>query len=400
MLTSDLLRFQVSETAITPRYLKRRHAAYYLQIATDLIEIFKTHTGKSRRDLETALNDYESDLVGYKIIRGLAKVLDGFAEYDSPDALDYAQIRRQLFEFAETYRPIVRQADLVHQQVVSGVLARFEQEHGPLPQDLYGDLPDQQILRRVDGRLTPESLLRRYNLALAQGILYRCHRMEIKIWDGYKTVFRYLKLARLMHKIRRLPDHYFVEVDGPFALFRKTQKYGVNLARFLPALLLAKKWQMVAAVNTEHGQRTFDLDQDCGLATHYRDETLFDSAVEEAFYANFVKRKTEWVIERESEIIDLGDTVLIPDFKLVHPDGRQALLEIVGFWTPEYLSKKLDKLKRANRKDLIVAVNANLNCSREAFQGPVIFYKTRLKVKDVLQVLQEQEGGTGHDALL
>ena len=87
--------------------------------------------------------------------------------------------------------------------------------------------------------------------------------------------------------------------------------------------------------------------------------------------------------------MDLGDTVLIPDFKFIHSDGGTVLMEIVGFWTPEYLKKKLEKLYRVNRKDLIVAVNENLNCSKRDFDGPVIFYKTRIKVNEVLKVLSE-----------
>ncbi len=239
------------------------------------------------------------------------------------------------------------------------------------------------------GEITPTELLRRYNLALAQGLLYRCFRMQVWVGDHYKTVFHYLKLAQLMHRIRKTRDGYHIVVDGPFSMFRRTQKYGVNLARFLPGLLLAERWRMSAEIRTEQGVRHFNLDQNCGLHSHYRKEHPFDSSVEEAFYNVFRRRKTEWEIERESEIVDLGDTVLIPDFRLRHPDGRSFLLEIVGFWTPEYLEKKLDKLRRAGRKDLIVAVNETLNCSKEDFRGPVLFFKTRVKVGEVLKLIEE-----------
>lgn len=394
MLTSDLVRFDVGECYVTPRYLKRRHAGAYLRIAQELIHIYDSYVGKQRFELEAALDEYEAHRVGYKILRGLVKILDGFAEYDPPEKLDYPAFRSRLFEFAEEYRPIVRHPDLMHQEVRDSVLARFAKEYGTLPCDLYGDLPDRQILTRMEKTVAPDELIRRYNLALAQGVLYRCFRMTIRIWDGYQTVFRYLKLAQLMHKIYPQEEGYVVEIDGPFSLFRKTQKYGVNLARFLPGLLLAEKWQMTAQVNTEKGQRYFVLDQDCGLTSHYKQAHPFDSSVEEAFYRTFEKRKTEWTIEREQAVIDLGDAVLIPDFKLVHQSGKEVLLEIVGFWTPEYLKKKLEKLRRSNRDDLIVAINKNLNCAREDFAGPVMPYNTRLKVKDVLAVLETYLNGS------
>lgn len=388
MLTSDLLRFETDATSIRPRYLKRRHAARYLQISHDLLTIYQAHVGKTRLQLEQALSDYESDFVGYKIIRGLAKILESFTEWQSDESHDYPAIRHNLFELAEQRRPITRTPDLVHQTTAAHILQEFESRYGSLPENLYGDLPNQHILLKVKQGLKAETLVRRYNLALAQGILYRCQFMQVKVWDSYKTIFHYLKLAQLMHRIRNDRDHYIIEIDGPFALFRRTQKYGVNLARFLPALLLCDKWEMTATINTEQGLRYFYLDKNCGLASHYHAGHPFDSTVEEAFFRTFSQRKSDWQIERESEVIDLGDTVLIPDFTLSHPDGRKALLEIVGFWTPEYLSKKLDKLARARCRNLIVAVNSNLNCSKDDFSGPVVFYKTRLRAKDVLATLE------------
>jgi predicted nuclease of restriction endonuclease-like RecB superfamily len=334
MLTSELLRYKIDDDTITPRYLTRQHADYYLKIAQKLIGIFQRHVGKTRGELEAALDTFEGGRVGYKIVRGLAKILEGFAEFTPNQEMDYPALRLRLFEYVEQYRPVVRTADLVHQHTKQKVIQKFTSEVGPLPQNLYGDLPEYQILVKMKRKVEPEELIRRYNLALAQGLLYRCYHLEVRIWDSYKTVFHYLKLAQLMHKIQKVGEAYRIIVDGPFSLFRRTQKYGVNLARFLPGLILATKWQMRAEINTEEGRRVFRLDQNCGLHSYYMKDHPFDSRVEEAFYRQFEKRKTDWQIHREGEILDLGDTVLIPDFSFTHPDGRSALLEIVGFWTP------------------------------------------------------------------
>ncbi|MFQ5708887.1 MAG: DUF790 family protein [bacterium] len=389
MLTSDLLRFKTDDRTISPRYLTRKHADYYLKIAGDLIAIFQQHQGNPRSALEQALDAYEEDRVGYKILRGLAKILDGFSEYEPAEEFDYPEFRKQFFEYVEQFRPVVRQADLVHRNTRKQVVAKYRAQNPKWPLTLYGDLPEQQILVKLNQHLAAEDVIRRYNLALAQGLLYRCYLMEIKVWDSYKTVFKYLKLAGLIHKIRKVEAAYQITVDGPFSLFRRTQKYGVNLARFLPGLMLAKKWQMWAQVRTDSGERLFYLDQDCGLHSHYKAEHPFDSAVEEAFHEQFGKRKTAWEIHRENEIVDFGDSVLIPDFKFTHPDGHEVLLEIVGFWTPEYLQKKLEKLARVKQKNFVVAVNASLNCSKSDFNGPVLFYKTRIKTGEVLKILEE-----------
>lgn len=156
------------------------------------------------------------------------------------------------------------------------------------------------------------------------------------------------------------------------------------------ALLKAKKWRMEAVVNTSHwGRKIFRLDHTCGLQSHYPDEPIFDSTAEEAFFEKFARnKKSKWTVEREGSILDLGDTVMIPDFVFRHPDGREVHLEIVGFWTPEYLEKKLDKAKRAGLDNLILAVPEALNCAMNAYEGPVLRYKTRLLLKDVFPMLE------------
>lgn len=391
MLTSDLLRYSIDEKYIKPRYLTRRYADFYLALANDLLTIYQKHVGKSRGELEDVLADYQSDWAGYKIVRGLAKMLDGCAEYKPEQEIDYESARKSFFTAVEPFRPVVRHADLVHQNTRESVLEKIKARIGPLPGLLYGDLPENQKLTTLNKLPAADELIRRYNLALAQGLLYRCTCLHVWLWDSYKTVFHFLKLAGLMHRIQKKNDHFYIQIDGPLALFRKTFKYGTNLARFLPGLLLANRWDMSAEISTEKGVRWFRLNQNSGLVSYYKSADPFDSSIEAAFYAGFIKQKTDWIIQREADIVDLGDTVFIPDFTFRHPDGRSVNFEIVGFWTPEYLTKKLDKLARANGREMIVAVNEKLNCAKENFSGPVIFYKTRVKVAKVIEILARFE---------
>ena len=104
----------------------------------------------------------------------------------------------------------------------------------------------------------------------------------------------------------------------------------------------------------------------------------YDSLLEERFATRWDKLGTPWILEREVEIVDLKGTVFVPDFALRHPDGRVAHIEIMGFWHPDYLRRKLDKLRRAAMPDLIVAVSERLNVGATDFQdipGPVLFFK-------------------------
>jgi predicted nuclease of restriction endonuclease-like RecB superfamily len=275
---------------------------------------------------------------------------------------------------------------------------------------LFADLPQHHVLNAVTKPFTPESLLQRYNLALAQALLYRATEMTITLKSDFKIVWKYIKLARLIHEIEKLDDGYRIRLTGPVSVFRYTQRYGIRMALFLPGLLLAKQFTMEAVTSIHDQERFFRLDEQCGLHSHYAETPeKFDSSLEETFYESFRSIEKQvgqpargrgsspynvlWKIEREADLIDLGDTVLIPDFTFIHEDGRKAMLEIVGFWTPEYIEKKLNKLSRVREANLIVALSNSLNCARVNVANlqdkKLLFFKGVLKVKDVLECLEQ-----------
>jgi uncharacterized protein len=57
--------------------------------------------------------------------------------------------------------------------------------------------------------------------------------------------------------------------------------------------------------------------------------------------------------------------VMIPDFTLRN-GSREIHLEIVGFWTPEYLSRKIAKAAAVSSDNLILAVSTQLAFGEEA----------------------------------
>ena len=83
---------------------------------------------------------------------------------------------------------------------------------------------------------------------------------------------------------------------------------------------------------------------------------------------------------------------MLPDFALEHPDGRREILEIVGFWTPEYLDEKLAKIRQANVDNLALAVSAQLDCTSEDIDleaDRVLWFKTGIHVYDVVDLAEE-----------
>ena len=159
------------------------------------------------------------------------------------------------------------------------------------------------------------------------------------------------------------------------------------MARFLPALVACRNWRMHAVIATRRKGWTvgLDLSSGDGLHSHLPPPTEFDSQVEEAFAEKWgPEARDGWTLLREAEILHRGQKVFVPDFAFRHADGRTVLMEIVGFWTPEYLQAKLETLRTFEDSHILIAVAASVQLKLEELPTEIIPYKSGLLVKDVL----------------
>src|SRR5262249_40719615 len=125
------------------------------------------------------------------------------------------------------------------------VLGRVADEFGMTPEEvdqgLFADLKSEQRLIHFKD-ISAERLLQRYNVALAQAVLLRAPRVHVAVGQEpparYRQLLRLVKFHRLICEIERTgEDCYQLHLDGPLSLFSATQKYGLQLALFLPAVL-------------------------------------------------------------------------------------------------------------------------------------------------------------------
>ncbi len=389
MLRSEHLRFHIDGGLVWPSRLGER----WVRTAEEAARVFRRHVGRRRGELEEALRDLEGER-DFVVVRGLSKLIEEGCEFEVRCPLSGPETRRRVFDAAARMGPILAEPDLLGGTTRRDLLRKVADRWGVSPRDvedsLYGDLEENRILTRVPA-MDPARLVDRYNLGQAQGLLYTARWARFTVLEKFKKFFTHAGLARLMHRIEPRPNGgYTVHLDGPASIVRRTRRYGVRLARVLPAACLAGRWAMEAALLVYGEEKRLRLDERWGLKTHYRDAPPHDSKLEEKFEERFRKKKgNPWIIEREGAVIDLGGEVMIPDFTFRHPDGRKAFLEIVGFWTPEYLRRKREIVRRAKVENLIWAVAAELNCSREDFPEALIFYKQALKAPEVLERLEK-----------
>jgi predicted nuclease of restriction endonuclease-like RecB superfamily len=247
---------------------------------------------------------------------------------------------------------------------------------------LAGDLLDQVMwLDEEDNRVLlrlveepPGRLAGAYNLEVLSTILCNSYGMAIgPVVDGFlvKFIFRSLKLQGLSFYPSMDEEGAIIfRVDGPLTLFGKSSKFGYRMCLLLYRLRQLRSrrvFECPIEVEFRKSKRRVTLEMD---AEEMPDLSwpnvgdlrlqLFDSKIEAKIYSTFQTMDLGgWRVDREPRPVRAGDSVFIPDFSLRRGD-YEVLVEVVGFWMPEYQKRKkaiLKKLEDEGMRDLLLLID-------------------------------------------
>lgn len=402
MLTSDLVRprLRFSGSTLSIEMVDEQDGALQ-QTAQELIDLLHSYVGHTQEEWEKAVTQYEGARVDYIFLRGLAKVLtDGATFSPLTTPLPPTVLRERAFAWG----PVYKQPDIFHarsrQDVLQEIASEFALAPAQLDGMLFADRHASYRLADAGPAWTPATLLARYNLELARGVLYWASHLTIEASSNYKDLWKFIKFFKLMFWAEQKPGGgYRIDLDGPISPFvSATLRYGRQMAAFLPALLLCDQWQMRAQVHPPQAKDalTYRLDYTSALSSHFKRSGVFDSRLEADFAHDFEQKignkRGHWRLERESEVLLLEDMVMIPDFTFIddQDESRRVIVELVGFWHPQYLRRKIEKVRVANCAHLLLLVYKGLNVTEEAFQevaSEVIFFQQKPVLKEVIEAV-------------
>jgi predicted nuclease of restriction endonuclease-like RecB superfamily len=262
-----------------------------------------------------------------------------------------------------------------------------------LEESLFSDLPGERLVVLPEKPLAPLELALRANLSLAQGFLSRATSIVIEAEGNARTLVRHAKLRGLICTVaaRASSGDAVLEISGPFALFRRTLVYGRALAELLPLCAWCQRFQIRARCVLQ--ERSLQLELASGDPIFPSQEPRrFDSQVEERFARDFGRLARDWDVIREPEPIASEGTLIFPDFALQHRHNpaRRCLLEIVGFWTADYLTRKLAQYAAAGLNNLIMCIDEDRDCAGGDLPAGavVIRYRRRVDPHAVLTALE------------
>lgn len=355
----------------------------------DLMDQFDRLAGQPERLLEERLRRPMDRPVPRGKLRMAVHVLRQLGAPVRVGSPSPAEVRRALAQAATAARrtgeSAVRAVEAVSLARMR-VCDRLDIAHDSLDLRAYGDLPGARPLRPLPAGLTAPQVSRTVNHALACGLLSRSVHVELTVADEVRRVVRYAQLRGLICTVSPAHDAGTrLEISGPLSLFRRTRLYARALSSLLGQLSMTRKWRLQARLrmNQAPDELRFRLDE--------RDRLLgdpgpdrFDSEVERRFAADFERRWPDWELRHEPAAFAAGDSLVFPDFELVRATGvrKRWFVEIVGFWTAEYLERKLSRLKAVGRSDLIVCIDARRACEPSDSPLPrrVVAYKGRVDV--------------------
>ena len=397
MLTKDLLRVSRRGGGYQPEFVG--DAAEPL--AARVIGCYQGHVGESRADLQDALEAIERDSDDFKLVRGFAKLLDREATWEVRSPVEPVRARETAFTAGEQVGVVTEEE---RAQALARAADRLETTPNAVAESLYADLERREILPGVDARWDPPELVAQYNLSLAQTALFDAAEVRVRSSDP-TTVISTVKRLRLLYEVRLLPESERrtvadtdreVVVTGPDALFRSTRRYGTRFARLLRTVAGTAEWRLDATIDDRGTERELTLSEsDVSIpGVEPVTEVTYDSGVEESFARRFTALDTDWDLVREPDPVAAGEHVVVPDFAFdwQHGDFR-VYFEIMGFWTPEYVRKKLSRLADLDETELLVAVDESLGVGEEieARDHRAIPYSGQVRLKDVRAALRRYE---------
>lgn len=382
----------------------------------------------SKANVDENVSKLEAKYTDYKLVRGICHLLEqrcvyasytssniAFSDNRNNNANNAIFLRRNIFEESSRKGYPVTENERKH--ILQRVASKNNLTIDELELAMWNDLDKNKYLKNFDS-LTSLQLAAWYNISILQTLLFNCVKLEFTVYGGFnwKKILRKIKQLGLMYflynesnlklasnnqtenqdmLLESINDKRIIcTVDGPLSIVRLTDRYGMAMAKLLPLIIFTDKWSIDATIlrksmkgikktyNFRLSNRDKDLpifdashiashahlqseaDSEIGLSFNKNIMDNFDSNVEKKFMDKFLKFSTDWQLAREPDPLILSDgKAFIPDF-VFEKYGVKVYLEIVGFWTSDYLKRKLEKIKDlttnpviAEGTDLLIAAN-------------------------------------------
>jgi len=419
MLPIELLRVRISSklNQIRPVFYDSQEKNQLL-LVVKLVKMFEQMDteGVSKAKLDENILEIEAKYTDYKLVRGICHLLEQRCVYALPgrtfphggnnNAMNAINLRRKIFE--ESSRNGYPATEDERKQILQKFATESDLTTDELEIAMWADLDKNKRLKNFES-LSPLQLISWYNISILQSLLLNCIKLEFSVYGGFswKKILRKIKQLGLMYFLyhennleseanqqtrnqemvfnSKKDKRVICTVEGPLSIVRLTDKYGTAMAKLIPLIIFTDIWSIdaiilrksISGVRKTYRFQISNKDKDLPLfdaskvqpqsASNMNSGSIyknaidnFDSIVEKKFMDKFLKFSIGWNLIREPDPLILSNgKAFIPDF-VFEKYGIKVYLEIVGFWTSEYLKRKLEKIKDLLNTKSATSVGADL----------------------------------------
>ena len=380
MSPADLLNCSAAGTFVVPQFLAESDHPWLRA----LLEEYERFVGKPQRELQARLREPLPFEGPPRKLRLAIQILGRLRPSHRKTAVPPRRARTLVFEeAARTQAP--------PESALSAVAASLGVTPEDLRDSLFGDLPGERLVSAPAQPLSAVELALRCNLALVQTLLVHATMIRIDVDGNTRALVRQAKWRGLICVgIERSGAGATLELSGPFALFRRTRLYGRALGELVPLLAWCPRFRLRAQCVVQDRRLTLQLGPNDPIFPAGAPRP-YDSRLEERFAREFRRLAPSWDVIREPEPITAGTALIFPDFALQHRSNpaRRWLLEIMGFWTPDYVVRKLALYRSARLSNLILCIDEDRNCAEADFPAgaSVVRFRRRVDAATVLRVV-------------
>jgi len=396
LIPQSLLLRNVRGQSLEPRFLGAQDFAWLGR----LIEEYRRFEGRPRRDLVRHMKEplpfacpKFQLAVAHEVLRNHLWKNRGQERRIKPRV-----IRSALFQAAAKIGD--------RQSTLAQVSAQFEMTEPELIDALFSDLENE---RQIDTAwlqtVSPAQLALDSNLHLAKALLARARLITLEVYGQCRPVIRQAKLRGLICVVQKSENGFGfrLSISGPYALFRHTLVYSRYLGELLPFLQNCDEFKLEAVCVLKGTDYNLKLKSGLPIAPRENGKD-FDSQVERIFARAFTKLTLNWHLVREPEPVIAGDQLFFPDFEVRRFDsGVKGYIEIVGYWSPQYIRDKIGKLKKARLTNFIICLDRKNACGRiedwHSLGAQVIEYSKRVDPAAVLAVVEGWKSKSCENAL-
>ena len=378
MLPKDLLEVRRVGGKIFPKFASLED----VKLAKTVLKIYKLGLGKKYKLIQANLRKIETAR-NYRKVRGFAKLIERECTFEKATELNPMEVR--MFLFSRGFVTTLSE----RRKVLEETAKHFGVSVEEIEKAMFADVEDELILKDIP-EIDPKELVKRYNLSLLQTAIFNSLRLTFWISSNHKNVFRRMKWLGLMYELYESNGRLLTSVTGAASILKMTRKYGTSMAKLIPEIIRAKEWWIRAEVVDDYEKRIYFLELSDKFRALFPSEDVerveYDSSLEEEF-GRRIKSLLGCEVIREPGVVKAGRYAYIPDF-LIRKNGKEVYVEIAGFWTEDYVRKKLEKIKEANIP-LILIVREDFALDKpKGVLDVIMIKKNRIPYRDVLRKIK------------